>query len=77
MREQGLGDKTRLMSQKHIKAATALHTDGLRTRLRLYLSMYPGPHLAPCPLGGKAGRRPQARQHFCPGPGPASVVLQG
>lgn len=29
MREQGLGDKTRLMSQKHIKAATILHTDGI------------------------------------------------
>lgn len=55
MRERGLGDKTRLKSQKHIKAATILHTDGIGAGLHLYLSMCPGPQLAPCPLGGKTG----------------------
>lgn len=74
MRERGLGDKTRLKSQKHIKAATILHTDGIRAGLHLYLSMCPGPQLAPHPLGGKTGRWPQARQHSYPGPAPASVV---
>lgn len=57
MGEQGPGDKTRPVLQIHIKAATILQTDGIRTRtgLHLYLSLCPGPHLAPCPLGGKAG----------------------
>lgn len=71
MKELGLGDKTR-PTQKHIKAATILQMDGIRTGL--HLSLCPGPHLAPCPLGGKAGRWPQARKHSYPGPAPASVV---
>lgn len=53
----GAGDKTRPVLQIYIKAATILQMDGIRTRtgLHLYLSLCPGPHLAPCPLGGKAG----------------------
>lgn len=57
MGEQGPGDKTRPMLQIYTKAATILQMDGIRTRtgLHLYLSLCPGPHLAPCPLGGKVG----------------------
>lgn len=39
MREQGLGDRTRLTSRKHIKAAIILQMDGIRTGLHLCLSM--------------------------------------
>lgn len=56
-RGTGAGDKTRPVLQMYIKAATILQMDGIRPRtgLHLYLSLCPGPHLAPCPLGGKAG----------------------
>lgn len=57
MGEQVLGDKTRPVLQIYTKAATILKMDGIRTRIGLHLclSLCPGPHLAPCPLGGKAG----------------------
>lgn len=54
MREQGLGDKTRLTSQKHIKAATILHMDGIRTGLHL-LACALGPTWLPAHLEVRQG----------------------
>lgn len=70
MRERGLGDKTRLKSQKHIKAATILHTDGIRAGCISTLACALGPSWLPAHLEVRQGMA-SGQAAFLPWPCPS------